>query len=211
MIKETAAIFNVKLTPIHDNQCSKATLYQFLKYMKQSCDEFIQQMLDLNIDILHINTSVFPFLYEDIMKRTSIKIVTHVRELINTEDRDEIDNYFINNILSFSDAIVAISDNEARPFLGHPNLHVLPNPFDFSQVSGAASSFRREHGIPEDCLIVGMLGQFHKFKGHMVFLEALEEVRKAGTRQVPVLFVILGAGQKTPLWKRAAKKILGRG
>jgi len=208
--KENEGIFKVRLTPIHNNQCSKTPVHQFIKYKTQSVNDLIRFIRELHINILHINTSVFPHLLEKIKNKTQIKILTHIRELINVDAQDEIDRYFINNIYNYSDGIVAITDNEARPFQGHPNLHVLPNPFDFSQVTAEAGSFRRDHGIPNNCIIVGMLGQFHKFKGHMVFLEALEEVIKAGTPEVPVLFVILGAGPEAPLWKRAAKKILGK-
>ena len=76
----------------------------------------------------------------------------------------------------------AVSVEQHAPF-GYDPAHarVLPNGFDldrFRPDGTAGSALRRELGLPDDALLVGLLARRHRFKGHENFLRAVAEVRR---------------------------------
>jgi len=210
-LQENKGVHPVNLGQIHNHQCGKTSLFKFYLYKSLPCESLITNLIKYDIDILHVNSTVFPHVLGKVKNKMSLKIVTHVRELIHKNNNNILKNYMVKQIYQYSDAIVAISENEAQPFLGHPNLHILPNPFHFAKIEEIKSSFREDHNIEEECTIIGMVGQLTKFKGHMLFLQAAKKIIDRKAAEYPFLFVILGAElPKSPLWKKVAKKILRR-
>lgn len=203
-------IFNLKLFQIRNNQCGSPSAKNFI-FKKFNTDRFCNLLKEKKIDILHINTSVFPQINRCIKANSKIKIVTHVRELIPQYGFGIVQKYLIKEICQYSDAIIAISDNEAQPFANFKKLHVLPNPFDFSSIKYTEkTSFRANQGISESTILVGMLGQFHKFKGHVNFLNSIKYVLEKTNKKSRVLFLIIGVLEKYPLWKSYINKVLLR-
>lgn len=71
---------------------------------------------------------------------------------------------------------------------------ILPNGFDcetFRPDQEARSSFRRELGVPEDSLLVGLMARYHPMKDHAGFLRAAAIIRRS---HPTVRFVLAGAG-----------------
>jgi len=69
---------------------------------------------------------------------------------------------------------------------------VIPNGFDLSQFRPDAqsrTSFRRELGLPEETLLIGVAARFHPLKGHRNFVEAAARVH---ARFPNVHFVLCG-------------------
>ncbi len=55
------------------------------------------------------------------------------------------------------------------------NMEVIPNGFDLEEFRpdpGARLSFRRELGLPQDALVIGMAARFHAVKDHRNFIQA---------------------------------------
>lgn len=156
---------------------------------------FANELLNLKIDILHINNSVFSPVYKIIKTKTSVKIVTHVREWIHWNGIHDKQKYMIQNILQYSDSIICISDNEAEVFINHANLHVIPNPFDFMELKNTNLNkdyVKESNGIAQDCIVVGMMSSFMENKGILDFLKVLDFLKKT-YKDIPRLkFIFLG-------------------
>lgn len=182
-------------------------LTKFREYTSKSYPKFINQLISEKIDILHINTSVFPHVHRLVKEKTNIKIITHVREVIPYYDNGEVQKYMIEQILNYSDAIICISNNEAEPFVNHKNIHIIPNPFDFSSIENTKLILRQKYGINKHTVLVGMFGQFHKMKGQLLFLNILKKTILENKIEKEVKFVLIGA-LFNPLWKRILKRIL---
>jgi len=162
------------------------------------------------IQVLHVNNSVFSHLYEEIKKQTGVKIVSHVRELIQHDGLGKVARTIANNISRFSDAIVAISDNEAQLFREHSNLFVVANPFDFSAIDIEPRALRNELGVGKDCVLVAMMGRFQPEKGHLSFLRVLKRLLEHDLVQAEIKFLIVGVTPHKSGWKQLVKRLLGR-
>lgn len=202
----------IELKEITSCQTSNSSYLQYLKHKLSSpkyCKDFLAFLIEQDIEILHINNSVFALVYKWVKKYTDIKIVTHVREMIHHAGIGQIQKFMIEQIYKYSDAIISISDNEAIPFKGHPNLHIIPNPFDFSKVDKINANFRKNNGIDEETILIAMLGHFARDKGHLLFLNALKELLDLKKQNKQFIFVIIGANlTRKPKWKILAKKVL---
>ncbi|OVE74985.1 hypothetical protein BVX97_05985 [bacterium E08(2017)] len=165
-----------------------------VKAILKSSDELIKDINELGIQIVHFNTTVFPHVLKRVRQETEAKIITHVREMF-PEDRPILRQYMINQIGRYSDCILAISDNEAKPFSNHSNVHVMPNPFDFASLDNVGDTFRTERGISEEQVLVGMMGQCHKGKGQLEFLKAIKIVLAKRLPDLNVRFVLIGVNQ----------------
>lgn len=199
----------IQNVPLFLNDVFNTTPYnKFLQKKKISLQPLLDSLKSKNIHLLHLNSSVLCMVNKYVKENSDIKVVTHVREQIPKYGDGFAQSYMIEQIKNYSDAIITISDNEAKPFLGHPNLHVLPNPFDFSKIETIQSSFRKDNNISDEQILVGMMGQFHAGKGHLVFLQALKEIVQKNKTSKKFKFVIIGVFPDAPLWKRIAKKIL---
>jgi glycosyltransferase involved in cell wall biosynthesis len=194
--------------------CQTYTLSKY-KYLKArlSADKknkiFLKHLIDNQIDILHINNSVFAHVCRYVKKNSNIKIVSHIREMIDHRGIGPMQRFMIESMLKYSDAIITISDNEAALFKNHPSLQVLPNPFDFSKIEMVKSTFRQEQKYSEDTVLVGMMGRFDKFKGHMDFLKALKIIiNKKNVEDKKIKFLIIGINPPKKNWKLFVKKML---
>ena len=184
------------------------TIKDFNRISKIQYNDFIKILIKDEIDILHVNTSVFPHILHQVKSGTSIKIVTHVRELIPYYDNGLVQQYMIKQIYDNSDAIICISDQEAIPFKGHTNLQIIPNPFDFSKIDSINPKLRSLYKISDNYILIGMLGQFSRYKGQRVFVETLAALKKMNLT-VPFKFIMIGVVFNKP-WKIIVKKILGK-
>lgn len=200
----------IKVFQIHNNQCGSPSAINFI-FKKSNINRFCDLLKERRIDILHINTSVFPQILRFIKTNSNVKIVTHVRELIPRYGLGIVQKYLIEEISQYSDAIIAISDNEAQPFANFRNLHILPNPFNFASIASVKkNSFRESEGIERNTVLVGMIGAFHKLKGHINFLKSIKyALEKVGSKQ-KVMFLIIGVAEKKPTWERIANAALLR-
>lgn len=84
--------------------------------------------------------------------------------------------------------------------LGYPDEKrvVLPNGFDlerFRPDTGARERFRAAIGIPQDNLLLGMIGRVHPMKNHLAWLEAFRKIR---AERPNVHCVIVGTGVCDP-------------
>ena len=141
-LKYVTEIKLIKLKTISTNQVYSDNYLSYKIRSKISCKYFVEQLIEDKIDILHINTTVFPQVPQYVKKQSKIKVVTHLRECISPNIVSAIGRYMIENITHYSDALIAISGNEASSFADHPYLRILPNPFEFNKHNENQPDFR---------------------------------------------------------------------
>ncbi|MBL8023369.1 MAG: glycosyltransferase family 4 protein [Elusimicrobia bacterium] len=164
-------------------------------------------------DIVHINGVIYPHLLEEIKKQLQCAVIVHVRE--HRKQKGALWgggaswNFAIKQIYRWADAIIAISDVEAEYFRGHPNLHVIPNPFDFSVIKKPRSGIREEFGIQKKVLLIGVLSDCYRSKGQLDFVEAMGLVAKRFPG-MEVLGVMMGSRPLLYFWRYWNRQETGR-
>ena len=106
-------------------------------------------------------------------------------------------------------AHAAESHHAARGYGGAP-AHVIPNGFDLNEFRpdpGARVALRRELGVSESTLLVGIVGRFHPDKDHRTFLAAAERIHAA---RGDVRFILCGDGATRENATRGAEQFLAK-
>lgn len=153
--------------------------------MEYDAQELIDFILDKQIDIVHVNASVFSNLYEDIKSKTKAKIVTHIREVIPQSD-DTITRFIVKEIRQFSDWIIPIAEEEMYYFSDLPQCQMVINPVD-------TSVFCPRKAMTEQVAIrLGMVANFNPLKGHLLFLEVASILNQMNAGGQILQFEMLG-------------------
>ncbi|GAB1360389.1 hypothetical protein MASR1M31_21940 [Porphyromonadaceae bacterium] len=119
-------IIRTPVLPIHCRQYA----IRGVVYVDKGVRRLARLINEHEIDILHINTTVFSHTLSTLRSRTRAKLIVHVREMILKGDSPQLGRYMLRSIEKYADRIIAISDNEARQFPPSEKVIVLPNPFD---------------------------------------------------------------------------------
>jgi len=208
-LKYVEKIQFVNLSTISVNQVYQNSLLHYYKNRNKSCKNFVEKLVNDNIHILHINTSVFPQIPQWVKKNSRIKVITHVREWLSPLTKGIIQDYMIKKISESSDEIIAISDNEAQLFYHcRDKLHIIPNPFNFNIIKNVKDNYRIHNDMSKEIILVTMLSHFSIKKGHLNFLAALKEIINNKMTNYPVMFLIVGFKDKRTWWKLLIKKLL---
>ena len=89
-------------------------------------------------------------------------------------------------------AVIANSETTARSFAGRPNIHIIPNGFEFSEPDqGAAAVFRKNAGAEPDDFLLGVVGKLYAGKGQMEIVRALPFLVEVFPR---IKLVLIGGG-----------------
>lgn len=172
--------------------------------------ELAARLREWRTQVLHVNSTVFaPALASLRDQLPDVRIVTHAREEILAGD--PMSDWFIAELRRHSDVVIAISENEALAYRGHPGLEVVLNPVvmpDLSPERGLA--FRRRHGLSADTLLFGMMGHFMRTKGQLELLRAVAALLARGFPRERFRCVIIG-WKEFPAWREAVKRVLRPG
>jgi glycosyltransferase involved in cell wall biosynthesis len=184
------------------------SLSAFNKNKQYFPKELINYLNNNEIEILHINSSVFSNILKFIKENTKCKVVVHLREMLPFGRTNAIDAYIIENISNYADAIIAISDNEAIHFLPSKKLTVIPNPHDFSETDKyLETKFSNKHSV-----IIGMCANFKPIKGHLDFLEAARQINGMTLNSdLGIEFRIIGYPKSVKSLKDIIKRIISFG
>ena len=149
----------------------------------------INYINDHNIDILHINSSVFSNILQAIKEKTNCKIVVHFREVLKHQGNHRIDRFIIDQTKLYADAIIGISNNEVTCFNTLEKVHILPNPHDFLETD----SYIKHSKIKTNEITIGMCANFNPIKGHLIFLEAINLINEYNKKHnFNISFKIIG-------------------
>lgn len=99
-----------------------------------------------------------------------------------------------------TDRIITISEQQRREIgeefgVGNAAQHrVIPLGIDFNESPRGDGSLREEFGLPEDALLIGIVGRLCEVKNHEMFLEAAAQCLKEAGSTSRAWFVIIGDG-----------------
>ena len=118
-------------------------------------------------------------------KFRKIPVISHIRDIIQS---DKVDKY----LLKHADRIIAVSNAAADAFKGMKDsdekLLVINNSLDMNKFK-ATEDIREKLNISGDDMVIGIVGQISRLKGHDVFLKAASIIMKENKR---VKFLIIG-------------------
>jgi len=141
-------------------------------------------------DIVHLNSSSL-FSCAIGAKIAGTKVISHIREPLSRGYlgiRKEIISFLVDK---FSDAIIAISNYDARQLGNSKKVRVIYNFVDFSffdwHISGG--KFRKEFLLDENVKTVGMLGGVSPLRGTLEFIKAAALASKSVNN---VCFFVIG-------------------
>ncbi|HEX8948309.1 MAG TPA: glycosyltransferase family 4 protein [Dissulfurispiraceae bacterium] len=106
----------------------------------------------------------------------------------------------------FTDRIITLSEGLKEELAGmgiasREKIEVVPLGLElerFVKSDTRKGAFKKSLGLPEDCLVVGLVGRLVPIKGHKFFLEAARSVidaRCGRSGAQPVRFVVVGDGE----------------
>jgi glycosyltransferase involved in cell wall biosynthesis len=175
-LKEYCDSFQLfKLPTLAYHQYGVSTQRQFTQSTSYDFKNFHHKLQQDQIEILHINSTLFSHLISYLkLFNSDIKIITHLREIpVNDVRNDEILNYVIRNNYK-SDALIAISDMEANPYQSHPEICIVPNPYNFKVNTEPSMGDNIKAYLTRNVVKVGMSANFIESKGHMNFVKSVD-------------------------------------
>jgi glycosyltransferase involved in cell wall biosynthesis len=196
---------------IYNDQAGGRTDEKELKNITEiNLDNFIKKLKKLQIEILHVNSSVLPQVVKQVKEKTEIKVVVHLREMIPKYDNGLVQSYMLETIEHYADIIICISDNEFKQLKCKENAVILTNPFDFEALKLVKSDFRTEHNISKSTILIGMAGNFSYSRGHLFFLKVINKIVEETNINPDELQFIIAGTSFNPWYKVLIKRMLGR-
>lgn len=148
--------------------------YEYLKCSKK----IVKIVKDKKIDIIHINTAaVLEGCY--IKKATNKKMIWHIHEILL---KPKIVSTFIYKMIAkYSDEIVCVSNAVKEHFeqiTKRKGIKVIYNGVDNKKFNCDNDSLylKKEFGIKDNEIVIGMIGRINAWKGQNDFLEAVNKV-----------------------------------
>lgn len=163
LLSSSKEIIEMHLPGVHSYPEGISTEEELAMVNKFFPNELVNFINENQIDILHVNSSVFASLYEWVKQKTRVKIVTHVREVIPSSN-DVVTQFIIEQIRKHSDFIICIAEEEAFHFNDLQQCKILRNPVDTSYFQPNVNRDNRQY-------VVGMMANFNALKGHDTFVE----------------------------------------
>jgi glycosyltransferase involved in cell wall biosynthesis len=121
----------------------------------------------------------------------------------------------------FTDAVIAITPRQkeelAHRFRIAPErkIHTIPHAFDFAPFTtdqeAKRTAFRRKYAIPDEAVVVSIIGRIVPVKNHSLFLQAVHRIREKGkmmTAPPEIRFLIIGDGGHRAQIEAQAKDLL---
>jgi len=153
-------------------------IYNIKKYVKKN-----------NIDVIYCNT-YRTIIYGVMLKFvTNCKVVWHVRDFYN--------NNLLKSIYTkFSDKVICISNPIAEQFLvkDSEKISVIYNGVDLEKYNSkqVPGDLKQELGLPEEALMIGMVGRIDRWKGIHLLIEAANFLVNELNKK-EFVFIIVGA------------------
>ena len=162
----------------------------------------VKKLLDIidreNIDIVHSNTTT-TWAGGIAARIAKIPAVHHVREV--TIASPEILGWAITRIVnSVADKIITVSDAAGKVFhnnkIPQNKLVTIYNGVDIQEFhpSNEGAALRKEFGIDDNTVLVGLVGRFNPRRGHRCFIEACAKVKNGCS--INTQFMIVGGKPK---------------
>jgi glycosyltransferase involved in cell wall biosynthesis len=155
-------------------------------------------------DLVHLNSSTL-FSFAIAAKKSNIPVVWHIREPLK-KGLFGFRQLILKRIIDkYSDAIIAISKNDANKLIQSEKISIIYNFVDFKKFdyrlrnSEKAKKFAENYNL-ENKRIVTFLGGYSKIKGTLLLAKALKSVKE---KFPDVVFVVAGVKKFSLFYNRA--------
>lgn len=169
-------------------------IYELLK-LKNKLIKFLKHN---DIAILHGNSFAGTLFGAMAARKLQIPFIAHLRELPRQGLLSgPIFKSIVRNVaIRRSAACIAISGMVSRAYAFEkrfklPSIVTMHDPLDIKLFTSTKldMSFRNVYGLPESAFLIGLVGRFEDWKGHLTALDALDIVIRRSKRQVILVFV----------------------
>ena len=110
-----------------------------------------------------------------LLRRRDVATVASIRDL----PRSRVESVVLTAALRSADTVIATSDYVRRQLRFTRNVQVIDNPVCVPRLPNRDEA-RRSMGVPRDAFVVAMLAHFHRWKGHLDLLRAVEPLDDVG-------------------------------
>ena len=174
-------------------------ILEYLKSYRRYSQKIAQYVRENGIDLVHNNTTaVLEGIY--LKRKVKLPLIWHVHEIIV---KPKAISDFINFLMGrYADKIVTVSQAVAShvkqsPFIKEVQVQVIYNGVDNAVYHPIqASAVREKFGIPEDALVIGMIGRVNAWKGQGDFLEAVTPILEHNPNSIAFLAGSAFAGEE---------------
>ena len=174
-------------------------ILEYLKSYRRYSQKIAQYVRENGIDLVHNNTTaVLEGIY--LKRKVKLPLIWHVHEIIV---KPKAISDFINLLMGrYADKIVTVSQAVAShvkqsPFIKEVQVQVIYNGVDNAVYHPIqASAVREKFGIPEDAIVIGMVGRVNAWKGQGDFLEAVTPILEHNPNAVAFLAGSAFAGEE---------------
>ena len=165
-------------------------ILEYLKSYRRYSQKIAQYVRGNGIDLVHNNTTaVLEGVY--LKRKVKLPLIWHVHEIIV---KPKAISDFINFLMGrYADKIVTVSQAVAShvnqsPFIKEDQVQVIYNGVDNAVYHPMqASTVRERFAIPEESLVIGMVGRVNAWKGQGDFLEAVTPILEQNPNSIAFL------------------------
>lgn len=174
-------------------------ILEYLKSYRRYSQKIAQYARENGIDLVHNNTTaVLEGIY--LKRKVKLPLIWHVHEIIV---KPKAISDFINFLMGrYADKIVTVSQAVAShvkqsPFINDSQVEVIYNGVDNAVYHPMqASTVREQFAIPEEALVIGMVGRVNAWKGQGDFLEAVTPILEQNPNAIAFLAGSAFAGEE---------------
>lgn len=165
-------------------------ILEYLKSYRRYSQKIAQYVRGNGIDLVHNNTTaVLEGVY--LKRKVKLPLIWHVHEIIV---KPKAISDFINFLMGrYADKIVTVSQAVAShvnqsPFIKEDQVQVIYNGVDNAVYHPMqASTVRERFAIPEESLVIGMVGRVNAWKGQGDFLEVVTPILEQNPNSIAFL------------------------
>ncbi|CFQ42716.1 glycosyl transferase family protein [Streptococcus pneumoniae] len=174
-------------------------ILEYLKSYRRYSQKISQYVRENGIDLVHNNTTaVLEGIY--LKRKVKLPLIWHVHEIIV---KPKAISDFINFLMGrYADKIVTVSQAvsshvKQSPFIKEGQVQVVYNGVDNAVYHPMqASTVREQFAIPEESLVIGMVGRVNAWKGQGDFLEAVAPILEKNPNSIAFLAGSAFAGEE---------------
>lgn len=174
-------------------------ILEYLKSYRRYSQKIAQYARENGINLVHNNTTaVLEGIY--LKRKVKLPLIWHVHEIIV---KPKAISDFINFLMGrYADKIVTVSQAVAShvnesPFIKEGQVQVIYNGVDNAVYHPMqASTVREQFAIPEESLVIGMVGRVNAWKGQGDFLEAVTPILEQNPNAIAFLAGSAFAGEE---------------
>jgi L-malate glycosyltransferase len=153
---------------------------------------FLRKYLkDNNIDIIHFHNDIGAFYGYYASKGLKTKNIFSIHGFEGGQKGEKTYRYFIPKVdgcIFVTKSFMENLKNKYKFVLNHHN-YILKNALDFSRFNVNGTNLKKELGIEDDCILLGMIGNFYfKAKDQITICKAMPEIIRQNSK-VRLVFI----------------------